>query len=70
MDQGWCVSAIAFRVRDGQSDDVDLLRGGGFVGALVMDVVVLAPSGSRWTDSELCQFDTKSGARGDFVWSA
>ena len=24
MDQGWCASAIAFRVRDGQSDGVEL----------------------------------------------
>jgi predicted metal-binding membrane protein len=30
----------------------------------------LAPSGSRWTDPDLRQFETKSGGRGEFSWSA
>jgi hypothetical protein len=46
------------------------LRGGGFLSALGMEQVDLAPSRSRWTDGELRQFDTKSGARGQFAWSA
>jgi hypothetical protein len=35
-----------------------------------MQEVDLAPSGSRWTDSDLRRFETKSGARGEFSWSA
>jgi hypothetical protein len=46
------------------------LRGGGFVSALGLEEVQLAPSGSRWTDPELRRFETKSGARGEFSWSA
>jgi hypothetical protein len=46
------------------------LRGGGFVSGLGMEQVDLAPSGSRWTDPDLRRFETKSGARGEFSWSA
>jgi len=45
------------------------LRGGGFVSGLGMTEVGMAPSGSRWTDPDLRQFTTKSGARGEFSWS-
>lgn len=54
-------------VRDGQGQSFTL-RGGGFITALGMEEVGLAPSASRWTDPDLRQFETKSGARGDFVW--
>jgi hypothetical protein len=57
------------RLRDPQGEGFTL-RGGGFVSGLGMEVVDLAPSGSSWTDPDLRQFDTKSGARGDFNWSA
>ena len=56
-------------MRDGQGQGFTL-RGGGFVTALGMREVDLAPSGSRWTDPDLRQFATKSGARGEFNWSA
>ena len=46
------------------------LRGGGFVSGFGMEQVDLAPSGSRWTDPDLRQFETKSGARGEFSWSS
>ena len=55
-------------LRDGQGNGFQL-RGGGFVAALGMEVVDLAPSASKWSDPELRQFETKSGARGDFTWS-
>ena len=45
------------------------MRGGGFVTGLGMQEVDLAPSGSRWTDPDLRQFETKSGARGEFTWN-
>jgi hypothetical protein len=57
------------RLRDGEGQGFTL-RGGGFVSALGMEQVDLAPSGSRWTDPDLRRFETKSGARGDFVWNA
>jgi hypothetical protein len=57
------------RLRDPQGQGFTL-RGGGFVSELGMEEVELAPSGSRWTDPDLRQFETKSGARGDFRWSA
>ena len=57
------------RLRDPQGEGFTL-RGGGFVSALGMEEVDLAPSGSRWTDPDLRQFESKSGARGDFIWSA
>ena len=56
------------RLRDPQGQGFTL-RGGGFVSALGMEEVDLAPSGSRWTDPDLRQFTTKSGARGAFSWS-
>jgi hypothetical protein len=56
-------------LRDGQGQGFTL-RGGGFVAALGMEEVDLAPSGSRWTDPDLRRFETKSGARGNFAWSA
>jgi hypothetical protein len=55
-------------LRDGQGNGFQL-RGGGFVAALGMESVDLSPSASRWTDPDLRQFETRSGARGDFVWS-
>jgi hypothetical protein len=57
------------RLRDPQGQGFTL-RGGGFVTGLGMEEVALAPSGSRWTDPDLRRFETKSGARGDFKWSA
>jgi hypothetical protein len=57
------------RLRDGQGHGFTL-RGGGFVTGLGMEEVDLAPSGSRWTDPDIRQFQTKSGARGKFTWSA
>jgi hypothetical protein len=57
------------RLRDPQGQGFTL-RGGGFVSGLGMEEVDLAPSGSRWTDPDLRQFQTKSGARGEFTWSA
>jgi len=56
------------RLRDPQGQGFTL-RGGGFVSGLGMEEVDLAPSGSRWTDPDLRQFTTKSGARGEFSWS-
>ena len=55
-------------LRDGQGNGFQL-RGGGFVAALGMEAADLAPSASRWTDPDLRQFETRSGARGDFTWS-
>jgi hypothetical protein len=47
------------------------LQGGGFVAGLGLEAAELAPSGSRWADPELPrQFETRSGARGAFAWSA
>jgi hypothetical protein len=47
------------------------LEGGGFVAGLGLRVADLAPSSSRWADPDLPRpFETKSGARGDFTWSA
>jgi hypothetical protein len=60
---------VSRRLRDGQGQGFTL-RGGGFVSALGLQEVDLAPSGSRWADPDLRQFETKSGARGDFTWSA
>jgi hypothetical protein len=57
------------RLRDPQGQGFTL-RGGGFVSGLGMEEVDLAPSGSHWTDPDLRQFTTKSGARGEFTWSA
>jgi len=57
------------RMRDPQGQGFTL-RGGGFVTGFGMEEVELAPSGSRWTDPDLRQFETKSGARGEFTWSA
>jgi hypothetical protein len=55
------------RLRDPQGQGFTL-RGGGFVSVFGMEEVDLAPSGSRWTDTDLRQFQTKSGARGNFTW--
>lgn len=55
------------RLRDGQGQGFTL-RGGGFITALGMEEVELAPSASHWTDPDLRKFETKSGARGDFTW--
>ena len=57
------------RLRDPQGQGFTL-RGGGFVSGLGMQEVDLSPSGSRWTDPDLRRFETKSGARGAFNWSA
>jgi hypothetical protein len=45
------------------------LSGGGFISALNMPSVALAPSSSSWRDADLRTFETKSGARGNFSWS-
>lgn len=55
-------------LRDGQGNGFQL-RGGGFVAALGLEAADLAPSATRWTDPDLRQFETKSGARGDFAWT-
>jgi hypothetical protein len=55
-------------LRDEQGNGFQL-RGGGFVAGLGMEVVDLAPSASTWSDPDLRQFETKSGARGDFTWN-
>jgi hypothetical protein len=57
------------RMRDPQGQGFTL-RGGGFVSGFGMEEVDLAPSSTRWTDPDLRQFETKSGARGEFTWSA
>ena len=46
------------RLRDPQGQGFTL-RGGGFVSGLGMEEVDLAPSGSRWTDPDLRQFDNE-----------
>ena len=46
------------------------LTGGGFVAGLGMQAAELAPTASKWADSDLpLSFETKSGARGDVTWS-
>jgi hypothetical protein len=57
------------RLRDPQGQGFTL-RGGGFVGGFGLEEVDLAPSANRWTDRDLRQFETKSGARGEFSWSS
>jgi len=57
------------RLRDQQGQSFTL-RGGGFVTGFGMEELELAPSSSRWTDPDLRQFETKSGARGEFTWGA
>lgn len=58
------------KLRDGQGQGFTL-RGGGFVSALGLEEAEMAPaSGGHWTDPDLRQFETKSGARGDFTWTA
>ena len=56
------------RLRDPQGHGFTL-QGGGFVSGFGMEKVDLASSGSHWTDPDLRQFTTKSGARGAFSWS-
>jgi hypothetical protein len=41
----------------------------GFGCTLEIDSVELAPSGSRWSDQEMRQFETRSGTRSGFAWS-
>ena len=57
------------RLRDAQGNGFTL-SGGGLVGGMGMQGADMAPSASRWTDPDLRHFETKSGARGDFTWSA
>ena len=46
------------------------MRGGGFIGGFRMEEVNLAPTSSDWTDPDMPhRFETKSGGRGEFVWS-
>jgi hypothetical protein len=57
-------------LKDGEGHGFEL-RGGGFVAGFGMEVALMAPSSSRWSDPELPRsFETKSGARGHFSWSA
>jgi hypothetical protein len=56
-------------LRDTQGEGFKL-TGGGFVSALGLGQVDLSPSSSRWHDPEMRAFETKSGARGNFNWSA
>lgn len=56
-------------LRDGDGKTFSL-TGGGFVGGMGMEAAQLASSASRWADPTLPrQFETKSGARGNFTWS-
>jgi hypothetical protein len=55
-------------LRDGQGNGFRL-EGGGFVAGFGLPVADLAPSSSRWSDPDLRQFETKSGARGAFTWT-
>jgi len=61
------VESLLLRDGGGQSFS---LRGGGFVAGFNLQEVDLAPSRSSWSDPDLRQFNTKSGARSDFTWSA
>ena len=62
------VSSQLLRDPDGNAFN---LTGGGFITGFGMESVDLAPAPGRWSDSELpVQWDTRSGARGDFVWAA
>ncbi len=65
------VGAVQSRLlRDAQGTGFRL-EGGGFVAAFGLPAAELAPSSSRWADPEMPRpFETKSGARGDFTWSA
>jgi hypothetical protein len=47
------------------------MRGGGFIGGFGLPEVEIAPAGGgQWADADLpTKFETKSGARGAFVWS-
>ena len=56
------------RLQDGEGRGFQL-RGGGLVAGMGMETVDLAPSASSWSDPDLRQFETKSGARGDFTWN-
>ena len=76
-DQGDTISVTVGNVGQVQSkllrDDGGskfTLRGGGLVAAMGMKEAELAPTtGSRLSDPDLPAFETKSGARGDVVWS-
>jgi hypothetical protein len=47
------------------------LTGGGFVAGFGMKAAELAPSATKWSDSEMPQtIETKSGARGEIAWAA
>ena len=46
------------------------LRGGGFVGGLGLEVAHLSQTSTRWSDADLPRIESKSGARGNFKWSA
>ena len=57
-------------LRDSEGHGFEM-RGGGFVTGFGLEVAQLAPSASRWSDPDLPRsFETKSGARGNFTWSA
>jgi hypothetical protein len=55
-------------LRDGDGKGFRL-EGGGFVAGFGLPAADLAPSSSRWSDPDLRQFETKSGARGAFTWN-
>lgn len=56
------------RLRDGEGNTFTL-HGGGFVAGLGLDAAELAPSATEWVDPDMPrQFQTKSGARGNFTW--
>jgi hypothetical protein len=64
----WDLKGAVRRVM--QLQHVLSLQGGGFVAGFGMEVAELAPTSSEWTDGEMPKrFETKSGARGDVVWS-
>jgi hypothetical protein len=46
-----------------------LAPGGGFISALNMPFITLASSSSNWNDPDLRNFQTKSGALGNFSWN-
>ena len=59
------------RLRD-SGGNTFTLRGGGFIAGFGLDEtqLELAPTGADWADEEMPRrFETKSGARGRFLWS-
>jgi hypothetical protein len=59
---------VSRRLRDPEGKAFSL-QGGGFLTALQVDALDLAPSASRWTDADLpIRFETRSGGRSIVRW--